>query len=107
MATEEHIHRIARLYVEKLARQIGVKQAILTGSWAKGYYLEDSDVDLIVVSDDFAGMPFPDRLVYLQKNWKTRVPLEAFGYTTSEFQHLRKNSAYVRDAVRHGISLVS
>jgi predicted nucleotidyltransferase len=107
VATEKHIHRIARLYVKRLAAHISVKQAILTGSWARGTHLEDSDVDLIVVSDDFSRMPLPDRLVYLQKDWKARVPLEAFGYTTSEFRRLRKNSSYVRDAVRHGISLVS
>jgi hypothetical protein len=103
----KNIRKITERYIRQLSTQISVKQAILTGSRARGSDLEDSDVDLIIVSDDFSNMPLPERLVYLQKNWKARVPLEAFGYTTSEFQRLRKNSSYVKDAVRHGISLVT
>ncbi len=103
MATEKTVQRITSEYIRRLNRQIKVKKAILTGSWANGSYLEDSDVDLVVVSDDFAKMPLPSRLVYLQKHWKSRLPLEAFGYTTAEFQDLAKKSSYVKDAVRHGI----
>ena len=77
----------------------------MTGSWAKGSYLEDSDVDLVVVSDGFADISLPRRLVYLQKHWKSRLPLEAFGYTTKEFQDLAEKSSYVKDAVSHGIVL--
>ena len=105
MATEKHVQKIAREYVSRLARNITVKQAILTGSWARGSHLEDSDVDLIVVSDDFERMALPERLVYLQKSWTSGLPLEAFGYTTSEFRKLRRNSSYVKDAVQHGIPL--
>ena len=107
MATEEFVRKIAREYVNRLSRSINVERALLTGSWARGSYLEDSDVDLIIVSDDFEKMGLPDRLVYLQKSWKNKIPLEAFGYTTREFQRLRKQSTYVKDAVRHGVPLTS
>lgn len=106
MATEKYVQRITREYLGRLSRDINVNQAILTGSWARGSYLEDSDVDLIIVSDDFEGVALPERLVYLQKNWTSRLPLEALGYTTGEFKRLRKNSTYVKDAVRHGLKLV-
>lgn len=55
--------RIARSYVRRLARSIRIRQAILTGSWATGLYLEDSDVDLIIVSDDFSKMSLSERLI--------------------------------------------
>ncbi len=105
MATEKTVHRLVSEYVERLNRRIKVRKAILTGSWANGSYLEDSDVDLVVVSDDFVDMPLPRRLVYLQKYWKGRLPLEAFGYTTAEFQDLARKSSYVKDAIRQGIIL--
>ncbi len=105
MVTQEHVQKIARSYVEQLSRNIRVQEAVLTGSWARGSYLEDSDVDLLIISDDFSRMTLPERLVYLQKGWRNRLPLEAFGYTTSEFRALRKNSTYVRDAVRYGIRI--
>ncbi len=106
MVTQQYVQRITRRYVEQLGRKIRIQRAILTGSWARGSYLEDSDVDLIVVSDDFSQMPLPDRLAYLQRQWGSRLPLEAFGYTASEFRRLRKNSTYVRDAIRHGITIL-
>ncbi len=105
MVTQQYVQKIARGYVEQLGRKIRVQEAILTGSWAKGSYLEDSDVDLLIVSDDFSRMSLPERLAYLQKRWRNRLVLEAFGYTTREFRALRKNSTYVKDAVRHGIRI--
>ncbi len=106
MAKEEDAQRIAKNYVRRLARDITVRQAILTGSRATGLYLEDSDVDLIIVSDDFSKMPLPDRLKYLQKKWKSRIPLEAFGYTVNEFRTIQRKSTYVKEAVRTGIMLL-
>jgi len=106
MATETDIKRITRRYIQRLARNITVNKAILTGSRAGGTYLEDSDVDLIIISNDFSAMPFSERLTYLQKEWKNGLPLEAFGYTVEEFRKLRQRSTYVRDAIRNGIVLV-
>ena len=107
MAMEKHVQKIAREYVKRLGRDLFIEQAFLTGSWARGSYLEDSDVDLIIISDDFKRMELPERLVYLQRSWKDRLPLEAFGYTTGEFRRLKMNSSYVNDAVQHGIKLTS
>jgi len=81
------------------------QQAILTGSWARGTQREDSDVDLIILSDDFSKMPFSERLSYLHKAWTNKIPLEAFGYTVDEFRQLRHRSIYVRDAIRNGLVL--
>jgi uncharacterized protein len=106
MAKEEDAQRIAKNYVRRLARNITVRRAILTGSRATGSYLEDSDIDLIIVSDDFSKMQLPERLKYLQKQWKSKLPLEAFGYTANEFRTLRRKSTYVREAVRKGIVLL-
>ena len=106
MAKEADIKRITRRYVQRLGRNITVNKAILTGSWARGSYLGDSDVDLIIVSDDFSAMPVSERLSYLQKEWTNKIPLEAFGYTVEEFRKLGRRSTYVKDAIRNGIVLV-
>lgn len=62
-------------------------------------------MDMIIVSDDFAGMSLPERLRYLQREWKSRIPLEAFGYTETEFRNFTKRSIYVKDAIRNGIEI--
>ena len=107
MAKEANVQRIVEQYVHRLARNIMVHKAILTGSRATGTFLEDSDVDLIIVSDDFSKMSLPERLQYLQKQWRSKsIPLEAFGYTIGEFRRLRHRSTYVKDAISDGLVLV-
>ena len=105
MAKQADAMRMVKNYVRILDRKINVRKAILTGSRATGSYLEDSDVDLIIVSDDFSKMQLPERLRYLQKQWKSKIPLEAFGYTVNEFATLRRKSTYVKEAIRTGIML--
>jgi len=51
-------------------------------------------------------MQLPERLRYLQKQWKSKIPLEAFGYTVNEFRSLQRKSSYVKEAVRTGIPLL-
>ena len=43
-------------------RGISVKEIYLFGSYAKGTFLKSSDIDLIVVSDDWKNFPFLKRL---------------------------------------------
>src|SRR2546426_12440931 len=61
MAKDVDVRRITRQCLQRLAQSITVNNAILTGSWATGAYLEDSDVDLIIVPDDFRTMPISER----------------------------------------------
>jgi len=105
LPTTRGIQRIVKQYVKKLGLSITVNNAILTGSWATGRHREDSDVDLIIISEDFLKMPFSERLSYLHKKWTNKIQLEAFGYTIDEFRQMRQRSTYVRDAVRNGLVL--
>lgn len=65
-----------------------------------------SDVDLVLVSDDFAGTFFTERMAAVLKFWKGDVDLEAFCYTPEEFERKRQQIGIVREAVEHGIRLV-
>jgi predicted nucleotidyltransferase len=59
---DKRIEKTIKSYIEQL-ESIGVhvQQAILFGSYANGKYDEWSDIDLAIVSDDFAGNRFNDR----------------------------------------------
>ncbi|WP_457613901.1 nucleotidyltransferase domain-containing protein [Methanocaldococcus sp.] len=47
-----------REFINKLKEKFKPYKIILFGSRARGEYLEESDYDLIIVSDYFKGMPF-------------------------------------------------
>ena len=103
MLRQETVKNIVEKYLKNLP--IDVDGAILFGSSARNDRLTDSDVDLIVISHDFKQMSMSQRFLILQKNWKEKVELEAFGFTTEEFEKLKDKSIVLQEAVEYGIRI--
>nr|HID13828.1 nucleotidyltransferase domain-containing protein [Anaerolineae bacterium] len=95
-----------RRLLEAVGKEYRLEKAILFGSRARGDHLKHSDVDLLLVSDDFTGIPFPDRPSKLYRYWEGGLPLEMLCYTVSEFGKKKKMIGLVQDAVQEGISLI-
>jgi len=101
MLSKSYIKRLVKSYLKRLP--INVKYAILFGSTVKGTRLRESDIDLIVVSDDFEGMSLVKRIQLLLKYWThKRVELEVFGYTEDEIKKLKGKSIIVSEALEYG-----
>ena len=88
------IKKIIERYKEELKNLgINTKQVILYGSYAKGSHREESDIDLIVVSDDFKKSNLRERLEILGiAAGRVFEPIEALGYTSQEIKKQRKDS---------------
>ena len=72
-----------KLILKKLG--ITVERTILFGSFAKGNPRKDSDIDLIIVSEDFKKMNLRQRLEVLGiAAARIMQPIEAKGYTLKE-----------------------
>jgi len=104
MLRQETIKALVRKYIKSLP--LKVDRTILFGSTAKGDRLEDSDVDLIIISQDFQKMTLPQRFLVLQKNWKPHLDLEAFGFT-QEFDQLKDKSIVLQEATENGINITA
>ncbi|MDH5810957.1 MAG: nucleotidyltransferase domain-containing protein [Candidatus Verstraetearchaeota archaeon] len=100
MLSWDYIEGEIRRYLKNLP--IKVNFAIIFGSTVYGERLKDSDIDLIVVSEDFKQMPFEERVMLLQKNWKHKVMLEAFGFTLEELERLKNKSIVIQEALEKG-----
>ncbi len=100
MLSEVYIEREVKRYLKSLP--IKIDFAILFGSTVYGERLRDSDIDLIIVSKDFEGVPFEKRMLILQKHWKHDVMLEAFGFTPKEFEKLKDKSIVIQEAIEKG-----
>jgi len=91
--------------VQKLKTRFDIERIVLFGSRARGEALSDSDYDFIIVSKDFKGIFFTERVGMFYNLWELETPLKALCYTPQEFVKKAKEISIVREALKHGIAL--
>lgn len=83
---KEQLSKIVDDYRQELEKKISVKKIILYGSLAYGQPHYGSDIDLVIISPDFAKLKPLERLEFLSlATRRNRAPIEAIGYTPEEF----------------------
>ena len=82
------VKKIIERYRQELKNfNINSQKIILYGSYAKGNPREDSDIDLIVISDDFKDMNLRERLEILGiAAGRVFDTIEALGYTSKDIE---------------------
>lgn len=93
-------HRIEEL-AENLRRAIGDVEVYLFGSYAKDEWLEDSDIDLIVVSKSFKGENIVERISKLRRILPEDLAFEILAYTPVELKLALQKSVTVQDAATY------
>jgi predicted nucleotidyltransferase len=82
------------------ARGIKPQKLILYGSYASGIHAEGSDIDLVVISDDFIGKDYWDRIEILSDTiYEIFAPIEAVAMTQEEWD---RGDSFVTDFARNG-----
>ena len=78
---------------------VNAAKIILFGSYASGNYRSDSDIDLVVISDDFEDKGYWQRIDILSSAvYKVFKPIEAIAMTQQEWQSGNSMIAgYARD----------
>ena len=97
--------KVAKNFVKRIRKVIDIKRIILFGSRARGDHFKKSDFDFIIVSDDFKGIHFFQRIPKMYDYWNEDYELEAICYTQEEFERKKKEFGIVRKAVKEGIEL--
>lgn len=93
-------------FVENLKKDYKIERVIFFGSRTRNDYLKNSDYDLMVVSKDFEGIFFTDRISKMLKYWKSPTHLEVLCYTPEEFETKKNQISIVRKAVETGITVI-
>ena len=96
---------IVKEFVGRVSRDFRVQTAILFGSRARDDYLLDSDVDVLLVSEDFRGIEFTSRMARMYDYWDAEYGLEVLCYTPDEFEKKRNQICIVEEAVEQGIAI--
>jgi len=84
-----------------LRREYTDVQAYLFGSYADGTWMEDSDFDVVVVSDRFEGKTFAERVAAVRHLAPRNKPFEILAYTPAEFRKAKVRSIVLQDARRY------
>lgn len=102
------INAIRKLVGKLEEKGIHVEKVYLFGSYARGDWLTTSDVDLVIVSKDFEGIPFNKRLDIINEIiWEERIKpyIEALPYTPKELEKKVRGKTLLMDASRYWIPL--
>ncbi|MBN1627807.1 MAG: nucleotidyltransferase domain-containing protein [Deltaproteobacteria bacterium] len=104
MVKKRHqINEIISKYKNSLAA-LGIKteKVVLYGSYAYGQAREGSDIDLIVISPDFADKNLRERLELLGiASARIMEPIQALGYTSEELE-AEDRSSFIREILEYG-----
>jgi uncharacterized protein len=102
ISTKKALTELRRL---KKHVSIDIEKMLLFGSRARGDELLQSDVDVIVVSKDFVGIPFRDRPDAFLDSWRLPVDLEVLCYSPDELERKMSEYGLVREAMKEAVSI--
>lgn len=80
-------------------------QVYLFGSYARGNWLLDSDIDLVVVSRAFKEMDVGKRYLLVRSLLPKSMSFELLLYTPEEFEKVKDKSTVIEDAKEYWIRL--
>ncbi len=98
---DKETYQVISEYKRRLeALGIKVTKTILYGSHAVGKAREDSDIDLVVVSDDFKNMDTWERLCLLGRaRIGIKRPMEIMGFTEEELES-EDSVTFIKDEIK-------
>ena len=100
---------ISKFLSEKLdiiISKFNPEKLILFGSRVWGTPTDESDIDLIIVSDVFKGQKFTGRMAQFLKEVRFSEHIDAICYTPEEFNRRKIENQVVSTAVKNGINIV-
>ena len=82
---QQNIELVKKYLLILKGKNISIQKALLFGSYVKGNYREDSDIDIAIVSSNFTGDRFSDRrmIVPLRRGIDSRI--EPMPFTPEDF----------------------
>ena len=94
-----------RKLLEALRRLDSEAELYLCGSYARGDWLKDSDVDLVVVSKVFAGSDMGARFALVKRLMDPGFSLDVMAYTPSEFERAKSRSTILEDMLGYALKI--
>jgi len=100
----------AREWAKELVLELGehgirVDAVTLFGSYARGDFSSSSDLDLVIVSSDWEGVNYTERLSLLYRLWDKDIDANSVALTPRELRDRLRKSIVLRGASKYWIVL--
>jgi predicted nucleotidyltransferase len=105
MGEQENIVNQLKVFKRDLGQMVHVNRMIFFGSRVSGSPHEDSDIDLVIVSNDFTDRRPRHRALGFRNYWNLDYAVDFLCYTPKEFEELSEQVTIVREAVQTGIEI--
>jgi predicted nucleotidyltransferase len=99
------VERYKQEVLPKLIAVLKPRRILLFGSRASGNARPDSDLDVIIVSETFAGIPFVKRMAYVLSIARFPKHVDYLCYTREEFDRIKDTSSVVQSALEEHAEL--
>ena len=101
------IASLLKAYISDLEKDFAIRRVVLFGSYARGNYRADSDIDLAIFSDSFREKKFVDVVSFLlSKSRRYKVDLEPLGFSYEEYLDSEGND-FMQQIKNEGIEIYS
>ena len=98
--TDTWVERYRKEVLPKLTDALEPSSILLFGSRAAGTARPESDLDVIIVAEAFAGIPFVRRMAYVLGLVRFPKHVDYLCYTREEFVRIRESSSVVHGALQ-------
>lgn len=97
------IAHIVKKYADLVIKELEVSEMYLYGSYAKGTFTTDSDIDIAVVGENFIGDPVEDMLKLMRIRRKVDMRIEPHPFKSSDFE---LSDPYIQEILETGIRIL-
>lgn len=103
--TDKWLIRFQKEALPIIKREFKPESVIIFGSRVKGNAQEDSDIDVIVVSQYFDEIPFLRRMPLISKKVSFPKHVDYFCYTPDEYIRMKDESSIIMDALENALEI--
>ena len=103
--SDKWIDRLKQEAIPRILKEIGSAKIYVFGSRVRGQVTEDSDIDLIIVSNYFTNIPFVQRMSVILRIADFDKHLDIICYTPEEYKKIRYSSSLIQNAIKDQIQI--
>ncbi len=105
--TDIWIERFRKEALPKIVQHTQPLRVLIFGSRIKGNATEDSDIDVIIISDSFKNIPFIRRMERVLKAVRFPKHVDYLCYTPEEFERIKHASSIIEDALEQHLEAIA